>query len=238
MFREPNVRPASQSPPPPRRIWLALDQFGGRAAAAVSSPVAHLLPGVVFMKWSRRYTTLALAFALVAGLSCTSDTNAPLAPSTEQQGSPSFGLIGDVTGGLTSTVTGTVVDVSNLLLCSPQPYDITKQIVGPEGGIIRVGNHSLVIPQGALSSDVEIKAEQIKGNTNSIRFSPEGLRFAKPSVLTIDYSNCSVVLLQKKIVYTDEYLKIKEVLKASLDLFKKKTVTAPIDHFSRYAVAW
>jgi hypothetical protein len=24
----------------------------------------------------------------------------------------------------------------------------------------------------------------------------------------------------------------------SLDLFKKKTVTAPIDHFSRYAVAY
>jgi hypothetical protein len=45
------------------------------------------------------------------------------------------------------------------------------------------------------------------------------------------------VLVQKKIVYTDENLKILEVLK-SLDLFKSKTVTAPIDHFSRYAVAY
>jgi hypothetical protein len=190
------------------------------------------------MKWSRTLRTLALAFALVAGLSCTTDTTAPLAPSTEQQGSPSLGLIGDLTGGLTSTVTGTIVDISKLLFCSPQPYAITKQTVGPDGGIIRVGAHSLVIPEGALKDNVEISAEQISGNTNSIRFSPEGLRFAKPSVLTIDYQNCTAVLLQKKIVYTDETLKIREVLKASLDLFRQKTVTAPIDHFSRYAVAY
>jgi hypothetical protein len=38
-------------------------------------------------------------------------------------------------------------------------------------------------------------------------------------------------------VYTDENLKILEVLR-SLDLFGKRTVTAPIDHFSRYAVAY
>jgi hypothetical protein len=46
-----------------------------------------------------------------------------------------------------------------------------------------------------------------------------------------------VVLLKKKIVYTDEKLNILEVLR-SLDLFGAKTVTAPIDHFSRYAVAY
>jgi hypothetical protein len=53
----------------------------------------------------------------------------------------------------------------------------------------------------------------------------------------MSYDNCALVLLQKKIVYTDEKLKILEVL-GSLDLFKKKSVSAPIDHFSRYAVAY
>jgi hypothetical protein len=51
------------------------------------------------------------------------------------------------------------------------------------------------------------------------------------------YNNCAVVLLQKKIVYTDEKLNILEVLQ-SLDLFRKKTVEAEIDHFSRYALAY
>jgi hypothetical protein len=196
------------------------------------------------MKWNRRFTTLALAFALAAGLSCTtSDSTAPLAPSSEQD-SPSFGLIGDLTGGLTETVndlTGTLVgtlgNVTDLLLCSPQPYAITKQTIGPSGGALKVGAHSLVIPKGALSEKVAITAEQIRGSTNSIRFSPEGLRFQKPAVLTMDYQNCALVLLQKKIVYTTEKLKILEALQ-SLDLFTKKTVTAPIDHFSRYAVAY
>jgi hypothetical protein len=196
------------------------------------------------MKWNRRFSTLALAFALVAGLSCTtSDSTAPLAPTSEQD-NPSFGLIGDLTGGLTETVdglTGTLVgtlgSVTDLLLCSPQPYAITKETIGPSGGALKVGSHSLVIPKGALSEKVVITAEQIRGSTNSIRFSPEGLRFQKPAVLTMNYQNCALVLLQKKIVYATEKLKILEVL-TSLDLFKSKTVTAPIDHFSRYAVAY
>jgi hypothetical protein len=196
------------------------------------------------MKWNRRFTTLALAFALAAGLSCTtSDSTAPLAPSSDQE-TPSFGLIGDLTGDLTGTVsdlTGTLVgtlgSVTDLLLCSPQPYDITNQTIGPSGGVLRVGTHSLVIPKDALSQKVAITAEQIRGSTNSIRFSPEGLRFEKPAVLTMNYQNCALVLLQKKIVYTTEKLKILEVLR-SLDLFRGKTVTAPIDHFSRYAVAY
>ncbi|HEX6435182.1 MAG TPA: hypothetical protein VFZ87_13115, partial [Gemmatimonadales bacterium] len=155
-----------------------------------------------------------------------------------------FGLIGDLTDGLTNTVgdlTGTVVgtlgSVTDLLLCSAQPYAVDSEVIGPEGGILRVGTHMLVIPRYALSSRVRITAEQIPGKTNSVRFSPEGLTFERPAVLTMTYNNCALVLLQKKIVYTNEQLKVLEVLR-SLDLFRSKTVSAPIDHFSRYAVAY
>ncbi|HVD33818.1 MAG TPA: hypothetical protein VNC19_09595 [Gemmatimonadales bacterium] len=192
------------------------------------------------MKWSRSFTTLALAFALAAGLSCTtSDSTAPLAPSSEQQ-DPSFGLIGDLTGtvgDLTGTLVGTLGSVTDLLLCSRQPYAVTTATIGRDGGTIKVGTHQLVIPKNALSQKVTIKAEQMSGSTNSIRFSPEGLRFGQPAALTMRYDNCALVLLQKKIVFTSEKLKILEVL-TSLDLFKSKSVTAPIDHFSRYAVAY
>jgi hypothetical protein len=185
------------------------------------------------MNWNRRFTTLALAFALAAGLSCTtSDSTAPLAPSSEQQ-TPSFGLIGDLTG----AVVGTLGNITDLLTCSPQQYAITTQTIGPNGGVIAVGSHSLVIPRNALQQKVTITAEQISGSTNSVRFSPEGLRFQQSATLTMSYQNCALVLLQKKIVFTSEKLKILEVL-GSLDLFRSKTVTAPIDHFSRYAVAY
>ncbi|HEX2611695.1 MAG TPA: hypothetical protein VHK68_11845, partial [Gemmatimonadales bacterium] len=139
--------------------------------------------------------------------------------------------------GLTTTVVGTLGSVTDLLLCSQQPYASDTETIGPNGGTLRVGAHTLVIPNGALSSKVTITGEQISGSVNSVRFSPEGLHFNQPAQLTMSYENCALVLVQKKIVYTDEKLKILEVL-GSLDLFKKKTVSAPIDHFSRYAVAY
>lgn len=198
------------------------------------------------MSWRRKLSVLGLALLLAVGVSCTSTdstlTEAPVAAS--EQPTPSFGLIGDLTDGLTGTVdglTGTLVGtlgtVTDLLLCSPQPYAVTTRTIGPDGGMIAVGTHVLVIPKNALSSKTTIKAEQMRGTTNSLRFSPEGLRFQKPAVLTMTYHNCALVLLQKKIVFTSEKLKILEVL-TSLDLFKNKTVSAPIDHFSRYAVAY
>jgi hypothetical protein len=196
------------------------------------------------MRLARRFSVFGVAVLLSVGVGCTStDTMAPVS-SAPEQGSPQFGLIGDLTDGLTNTVedltttvVGTLGNVTDLLLCSPQPYDTETETIGPDGGFIRVGTHTLIIPRGALSSSVRITAEQMPGKTNSIRFSPEGLRFQKPAVLTMTYGNCALVLLQKKIVYTDEKLRILEVLK-TLDLFQRKQATTGIDHFSRYAVAY
>lgn len=193
------------------------------------------------MSWLRRFSILGLALLLTMGVSCTPSGSSPTEVSASaSEGQPSFGVIGDLTGGLTDltgTVVGTLGQVTDLLTCSPQPYAVTTQTIGPKGGTIFVGTHTLDIPKNALSQRTTITAEQITGSTNSVRFSPEGLHFDQPASLTMTYDNCALVLLQKKIVYTDEKLKILEVLQ-SLDLFKKKTVSAPIDHFSRYAVAY
>jgi hypothetical protein len=95
----------------------------------------------------------------------------------------------------------------------------------------------LTIPEGALGQRVTIQAEQMRGSVNSVRLSPEGLRFAKPAQLTMSYRNCALVLLPKRIAYTTELLKVIQLL-PSLDLFGSKVVTSPIDHFSRYVVAY
>jgi hypothetical protein len=197
------------------------------------------------MKWTRRMFTLGLTLALTAGVSCTA-ADSPMEPQVPAEQSSLLldnllgdgllsggGLVGDVVDG----AVGTVLGLTDLLVCSSQPYDIEKKTIGSDGGTIRVGTHTLVIPQGALKQKTTITAEQMPGRTNSIRFSPEGLQFQKPASLTMTYKNCLIVLVKKSIVYTDEKLKILEVLR-SLDLFSKKTVTAPIDHFSRYAIAY
>jgi len=207
------------------------------------------------MKWSRRFLSLGLILALSAGVSCTTG-DSPTAPAAatqadEQQayllsnlfegdgllGSDGLlsgdGLLGDAVTG----VVGSVLQVTDLLTCTPQPYQVTSKTIGYQGGTITVGNHTLVIPRGALRQNTLITAEQIPGRTNSVRFSPEGLQFEQPAGLVMNYKNCLLVVAQKRIVYTDEKLTILQVLR-SLDLFRSRTVAAPIDHFSRYVVAY
>ena len=98
-----------------------------------------------------------------------------------------------------------------LLTCARQPYAQTTAVIGPAGGQIVVGAHRLVIPAGALSAPVRITAEQVSGTVNSVRFSPEGLKFAKPATLTLSYGNCLLTPLSKQVVYTNEQLRILEV---------------------------
>jgi hypothetical protein len=124
-----------------------------------------------------------------------------------------------------------------LLVCEPQPYASATVEIGRQGGLITVGNHSLRIPEKALSERVTITMEQVEGTINSVRFTPEGLQFEVPAVLTLSYKNCSNVRHWKSIVYTDEMLNILEPT-LSLDFSNSSQVKGLIFHFSRYAVAY
>jgi hypothetical protein len=201
------------------------------------------------MKWYRRFTRIALAFIIVAGVGCASDTTGVDVPAVEQPAAvePPAMLLGELLGGvgglldgavdLVGGVVGGLLKITGLLSCSEQEYDVTYRTIGPDGGTIQVGKHVLRIPQGALSKSVRIKAEQMRGSTNSVRFSPEGLKFKKAATLTINYKNCENTDTPKAVVYTTEEFEILEVFR-SVDLLRRSEVTAPIDHFSRYAVAY
>ncbi len=201
-----------------------------------------------------------MALAALSIISCATD--GPLGPETSSSlppaptvDAPDQALLGNLLGGtvklvdrtLTTTVNtvdgtltttvNTVDGLLHLLTCSALPSDKATQWVGPNGGTIRFGASQLSIPRGALKSYVQITAEQVSGDVNSVRFSPEGLKFAKSATLTMGYSNCERVKAPKQIVYTDEGLKVLEVLK-SKDSARGETVSAPLNHFSRYAVSW
>src|SRR2546426_4612455 len=47
---------------------------------------------------------------------------------------------------------------TGLLACSDLPYDAVTVVIGPGGGSISVGPHTLVIPAGALERPVAIRA--------------------------------------------------------------------------------
>jgi hypothetical protein len=169
------------------------------------------------MSGRRRISALALAGSIGIGVSCTSYD--ALGPSTAPQRSLILG------------------DDPRLLSCSVQPYELVTSIIGPAGGTVAIGAHRLVIPAGALSVEHAIRAERVPFQVNSVRFSPDGLVFAKPALLTLSYANCTTRSLHKRVVHTDESLRILEQV-PSLDDLRARSVTGEVRHFSRYAVAW
>ena len=126
-----------------------------------------------------------------------------------------------------------------LLKCTPQAHVLVGQMIGPSGGEIRVGKHRLEIPSHALTRNVYITMEMGLDSTNSVQFQPEGLVFARPAKLTLDYGNCSGIgsLLPLRVAYTTNLLQIIQYL-ISIDNKSGHKVSAQLQHFSRYAVAY
>lgn len=129
--------------------------------------------------------------------------------------------------------------VTGLLRCSPLPAASVTQTVGPEGGTLSVGPHRLTIPAGALAVPVTITAVAPSDTVAQVRFFPEGLTFASPASLTMSYANCDGLNLpvSKQIAYTTDALAILQLF-PSFDDLSGQQVTASLQHFSTYAIAW
>jgi hypothetical protein len=163
-----------------------------------------------------------MVVAALALLSCTDRT--PVGPQ------PNADLIGSLPS---------LPAPTGLVRCSPLPADSVTQTIGPAGGTLYVGGHQLTVPAGALLEPTTITAVAPSDPVIQVRFQPQGLVFLQPATLQMSYQNCSGLanLVPKQIVYTTDGLNILEYLVSSDDLSSQR-VTAELQHFSTYAVAW
>jgi len=157
-------------------------------------------------------------------------------------------LVGAVIAGLScdrpsslgsESLLGALAPVSGLFTCTPLPADSASATIGPAGGVLRVGPHTLSVPAGALTVPVTITAVAPSDTVNRVRFQPEGLTFQQPATLTLSYANCDLsgALLPKRIAYTTDGLEILSFL-LSIDQPASQVVAGRLEHFSTYAVAW
>jgi hypothetical protein len=183
----------------------------------------------------RRFTSLvAIALAAVLLTSCADDHAPPTAPAVPIM--PDASLIGDVVGGVTDVVGG-AADGLGLVSCNVRRTHTASAEIGPKGGVLKVGPHSLTVPPRALKQKVRISAVAPKGKYVQIRFEPQGLEFERKTWLTMSYAECSLLSpLRLKIVYVNDNLEILEVL-PTLTSVLTRTANAPVDHFSRYMLA-
>lgn len=124
-----------------------------------------------------------------------------------------------------------------LLRCEPRDYEGTAEIIGPQGGTLKLGEHELVIPAGALTREELIVAEAPTSSLVDMRFAPHGLQFLKSAQLTLSYKGCIRPTSSDFMVAYVQGSQILE-LPPSVDRRSDDEVEADIDHFSRYALAW
>jgi hypothetical protein len=121
--------------------------------------------------------------------------------------------------------------------CS-QPYGATSGWIGPLGGRLKAGGHTLYVPMGALIVPTFITMETPSGNIGHVIFGPEGLTFNKsyPAHLVMSYQNCLVPPdATQQVAYTTESLKILETQPSVSDPVSM-TVDAKLFHFSDYVI--
>lgn len=173
----------------------------------------------------RRRLVAGLASVVLVG--CTA-TAPPTGPASDE-------------GAAFSWSSGRSFSVSDLLLkCKPLAADEAAQSIGREGGTIAVGPHTLEIPAGALRRSILITAAIVPDSASSVKLGPAGLTFAVPARLTLSYAHChgaGISRAFRRVAYTTDALEVLKLL-PSQDKAEKKTVSAWLDHFSRYAVAW
>jgi hypothetical protein len=123
--------------------------------------------------------------------------------------------------------------------CRAQPYVATSGWIGPNGGTLKAGRHTLKVPRGALSTTVRITMEAPSSSINRIVFSPSGLTFnsAYPAYLVMSYANCTVAPgSEQQIVHINDRYQVIETAPSQTDP-ATLTVHGKLLHFSDYALS-
>lgn len=152
--------------------------------------------------------------ALVAG--CTSELTAPESPAFAEAG--------------TTTLTP----------CTPLPEAFASGWIGPKGGMLKAGPHSLKVPPGALSTSVLVTLEAPSSTINRVGLEPQGLKFEPgyTGYLAVSYANCLVPPgSDQHVARVSSKLKVLEVIPSLMDS-STLTVEGKLALFSTYAVVY
>lgn len=200
--------------------------------------------------WLNRATMLSLVLALfvsgcdhaptepeinVPDQSLTEQVQAPVVPA----GADYYLVRADVVGGGDSSqglLGGLLKLVGNLL-------QLVVKVIGQAGGLLNLGNHSLLVPAGAVTEPTTFSMELLKSEyvmvdlTATRRGVDVGEKgFEKPVTITLSYDGLRIKDPSKLFILRVNENGQHEKLPSKVDT-KKKTVSAELDHFSKYAMA-
>lgn len=127
---------------------------------------------------------------------------------------------------------------AEILRCEPRAAAYGAKAIGPKGGEIKVGDHLLTVPAGALDRTVTIGVLAPTGPRAELEFQPHGLTFREPVEVRISYKGCIVPAdADLSVLYVGNGWRVLEQL-PSHDKKAAEAVTGLTDHFSGYTIGW
>jgi hypothetical protein len=184
-----------------------------------------------------RFGARLLSVFLLAG--CARDGVSPLEP-TAVPPKPNAALLG-------------LLPVRGVTRAVPLSKDIAvSAVIGKQGGTIKIpeAGLTLVVPPGAVSSNVTFTATALAGRIVAYDFQPHGTKFAVPLQFTQDLRKTSLVgILTAPLIdgayFTDRsklnqaggLAFVSELRPAVTNLLQFRT-SFPIHHFSGYLISW
>jgi hypothetical protein len=125
-----------------------------------------------------------------------------------------------------------------LFPCASPDFGSVTRRIGPWGGRIDVGPHTLFVPPGALRRPVDITATAPAAPVVRVTFKPHGLKFRTSATLILSYKHCGAVGPRRpKIAYIDEIDSSILQLLRTKHHWHRQSVSASLRHFSGYAIA-
>jgi hypothetical protein len=203
------------------------------------------------LSWTRHIARVGTALGLAAMLGgiagCADDPSAAAPTSPPPAAQPSQSLLSTVTS-ITSTV-GTVVN--GLLWTSPVTSATASATIGPNGGSFGIPNGiQVVVPKGAVSTNVSFSVTRVPGVVVAYEFQPHGTKFAVPVEIHQPTQGTNLLKLAPGTpltgVYVPDLSTLDQLLGTALGTeFRSATVSADgqwidftVQHFSGYLVAW
>ena len=96
-------------------------------------------------------------------------------------------------GGSTTSTTPTTSQAPRLLVCPNTKEERAAVTIGPEGGTLQLGEHRLVVPQGAVGDKVSFTAVLMADKVLKLHLQANGAesyQFRQPASLTLSYGRC------------------------------------------------
>jgi hypothetical protein len=184
-----------------------------------------------------RVTEFRLAVVLLAVVACSGDVTSPTQPAANVSSGATGSLL-PWPGKPRPDVTGVT-----LIACPTATAQSVTSRIGPAGGLLTIGNTSVVIPIGAVLFPQDFTLTIPASQYAEIRVragSAEHYLFQYPVAMTIDYSRCATPALDQHAlsvwnVDEDSHALLEQMV--GVDLKLTHTIVFTTIHLSGYAVA-